>query len=581
MCVVCDSYRPWSQDCAYAAGDVGEVSGQANAAHVTLSDAEIGQRLIDDEGTGPRAFDVRAGDTLTYDVTRLTAEGKALARAAMDEWATVTGLEFAEVSGGLRPEARLVERTDLPASTRTGAEIGLNQVFDGTIGAGDRDWVRVELPASGVVKFSVQGIGKTPLDNPSVSVFTGSGKALQIGARHYDDRAEFYFAIGGGGGTYHAQVQGLGGGTGTYRLAVHDPDAAGVPDIVFDDERPGAFATYASMKGQVMSAHVNVSETWIASYGDEVGTYGFQTYLHEVGHALGLSHPGNYGGDAQFARDAEFANDSWQTSVMSYFNQYENPNVEGNRAYTLTPMSADIHAVRELYGRADIRDGDTTYGHNSTAGGTLDRLDDADGPVAFTIADTGGRDRLDLSREREGQRVDLTPGSVSDVFGERGNMTISTGSYLEEVRGGSGDDYVKGNRADNVLRGGDGDDTLLGKDGDDTLSGGAGRDKLAGGSGDDVLTGGSGKDKLKGDGGADVFVLARGFDKDVVKDFDPGEGDRIDLRAIDAVTSWRDLRDNHLRDKGDKLVLKAGDDGKAKFADVDLSDLSAGDFLFG
>ena len=50
--------------------------------------------------------------------------------------------------------------------------------------------------------------------------------------------------------------------------------------------------------------------------------YGYITMLHELGHALGLSHPGEYNaGDANltYANDAEFAQDNRQYTIMSYF----------------------------------------------------------------------------------------------------------------------------------------------------------------------------------------------------------------------------------------------------------------------
>lgn len=603
MCVVCNAFRPWTQDCAYAGTEGGArpaAQVTAAAAQATLSHAEIGEKLLTDfwEDEERRAFDVRPGDTLTYDVTQLTRAGKELARTALEEWSEATGLRFAEVSGGLRPEAREVERSDVAASTATDAAIGVNEVFDGRLTNGDRDWVRVELPSRGIVKIVVEGIGSDPLENPGINVFTASGMGIPIGVRHEADRAELSFQISGGGGAYHVQISGIGGGTGGYRLAVHEPDAPGVAQIVFDDEERGARATFMRMEQEILSAEVNVSKDWLERYGDEVGTYGFQTYLHEIGHALGLGHPGDYSGDARFAHDAEFANDSWQTTVMSYFNQWDNPNVEGDKAYALTPMAADLHAVRELYGRADAREGDTVYGHGSTAGGALDLVAEAEASVAFTIKDTGGHDLIDLSRERGGQRVDLTEGSRSDVFGSVGSMTIAEGTTIEDVRGGSGDDLVKGNRADNELRGKAGDDKIVGKGGDDVLRGGSGddklkggkgddrllgddgKDKLAGGKGDDVLEGGEGKDKLKGGKGADVFVFGGAFGKDTVKDFDAAE-DSIDLADVAAIRSWAELRDDHLRGKGDRVKIDAGEDGLIKLKGVTLAELGAEHFDFG
>src|SRR4051812_39311210 len=50
---------------------------------------------------------------------------------------------------------------------------------------------------------------------------------------------------------------------------------------------------------------------------------GFDTYLHEIGHSLGLSHPGTYdSGDDDpdiYVDDAEYAQDPEQYTVMSYF----------------------------------------------------------------------------------------------------------------------------------------------------------------------------------------------------------------------------------------------------------------------
>ena len=92
-------------------------------------------------------------------------------------------------------------------------------------------------------------------------------------------------------------------------------------------------------------------------------------------------------------------------------------------------------------------------------------------------------------------------------LGERGNdSTASSGTHFGSVviRGGPGDDELRGGDERTVLRGGSGRDRLFGdmspiqpgSNGADVLSGGPGADSLHGMNGRDRLLGGTGIDQL-------------------------------------------------------------------------------------
>lgn len=136
------------------------------------------------------------------------------------------------------------------------------------------------------------------------------------------------------------------------------------------------------------------------------------------------------------------------------------------------------------------------------------------------------------------------------LFGGDGNDKLLGGLGFDRLFGGSGNDFLAGNIGADTLDGGVGNDTILGGDGRDRLVGGMNIDRLVGGSGNDTLfgglgndslIGGSGKDRMTGGSGADHFIFTDRLDsgtrpagRDVITDFVRGQGDKINLSAIDA-----------------------------------------------
>jgi hypothetical protein len=122
--------------------------------------------------------------------------------------------------------------------------------------------------------------------------------------------------------------------------------------------------------------------------------------------------------------------------------------------------------------------------------------------------------------------ADLTGQDVHKYITEHYNDFNVSGAKdaNDTLLGGAGDDILFGQGGDDYLDGGKGNDILLGGTGKDTLLGGEGNDLLIGGAGNDILTGGS---------GADTFMWKAGdYGNDVIKDFNAGEGDRIDLKDL-------------------------------------------------
>lgn len=263
-------------------------------------------------------------------------------------------------------------------------------------------------------------------------------------------------------------------------------------DLDFIDTDSGAYSSYTDSNGITTSSLINVSTGWLDFYGTTLDSYSFSTYIHEIGHALGLGHQGDYNGTADYANDATFANDSLQLSIMSYFQNTQNPTTDATNTENLTAQLVDILAVQELYGAASggVTAGDTTYGEGSDLGNYLDTVfqaitdqnfsgDYAGEAISVTIFDEDGIDTIDLSFDNvNGQVVNLNAGTFSDVAGEVGNVGIAIGTVLENLITGNGDDAITTNAADNNVHTGAGNDTVFAAEGSDTLNGGGGTDRL-------------------------------------------------------------------------------------------------------
>lgn len=291
-------------------------------------------------------------------------------------------------------------------------------------------------------------------------------------------------------------------------------------DLMFDNNDPGGAYAYSDIdgSGNINQSFINIPADWAPL---DLNSYMLQTYMHEIGHALGLGHAGNYNGSAIFGIDNLYDNDSWLATVMSYFSQDDNTLVPGSYAFTATLMPADIIAIQNLYGFSGATNGgNSTYGYGSNVGGYLQKLLNQwtgyipttpdvywGDPIAFTIYDSNGIDTINFSNFTVAQEISLIALTYSDIGGLVDNVTIARDVVVENAISGAGNDTLVGNDAGNILRANGGADRLNGNLGNDSLYGGNGNDTLLGGSGNDFLYGEMGNDSMEGGIGNDTYFV--------------------------------------------------------------------------
>ncbi len=254
-----------------------------------------------------------------------------------------------------------------------------------------------------------------------------------------------------------------------------------------------------------------------------VGGYYYNTFVHEIGHALGLAHPHDNGGSSSIFPGVDNAEDDgdlylnqFVTTIMSYVDIQSSysPGYEANWGFAAGPMAFDIAAIQHIYGiNRTYNTGNNVYVLPSSNGA---------GTYWSSIWDAGGTDTISGQGASNSVIIDLNNatlanndpdagGFISQVVGVKGGFTIANSqggiSVIENAIGSNFNDTLRGNEYNNSLSGQGGNDVIDGGAGNDSLDGGAGNDTLYGGAGNDTLNGGTGTNTLYGGTGNDRYLF--------------------------------------------------------------------------
>jgi len=245
------------------------------------------------------------------------------------------------------------------------------------------------------------------------------------------------------------------------------------------------------------------------------GTQGYETLLHEVGHALGLKHPF----ESPYA--LTFNQDNTDNTVMSYHHEGE---------YKTTFQAYDLAALDWIYGGDGLNNPNVSnvttaaLSPKSTAGNDYLTVTSR----ADTLKGLAGNDTLDGGAGRD----TLIGGDGNDVYivDNLGDSVIET-NLIDTDSVQSSVNYTLPRHVENLTLTGNAKLIGWGNELSNGLIGNSANNTLSGMNGDDTLEGGKGNDILTGGRGADTFVFNL-RDYDFKGDFAPR------ARNLDTITDF-------------------------------------------
>jgi serralysin len=356
-------------------------------------------------------------------------------------WVSADGRSFTLELNGYKAEVHNVESVEFRGPNRPNDRYAISDLIDiNTVGeqtliaANQHGWKSADFGPGKTLSYSFMLAAPGYAAAQGLSGFATSNAAYQKAVRDVMAR------LSGELNVRFVEADESIGQLGQLRFGTSQQAAtkgvAYVPGVVTDDRAGDVFMDLESL-------------TQLAP-----GQEGYQTLLHEIGHALGLSHPlTSPDGSARATLLPKWQDPAYTVMVNG-------PSLSGLWQSWFGLL--DMQALKKMYGAPPASAG---VENNTIA------LHDGHGQLVFTLADGGGNDTLDLSILSFGASIDLQPGYSSSVgqntqgIASQNNMLIAPGTEIESVLGTAFDDVLKGNDKNNFFAPGRGNDIIDGRGG--------------------------------------------------------------------------------------------------------------------